>query len=72
MVLFGDRFLFSDKPPFADAWGPGELPGPLASSDSLRNGVRNAVADLAGLALGPSDCWLRPPVTFYVGGRVPV
>jgi len=50
--------------------GPGELPGPLAQSDSLRNGVRMAVADLPvgtpGLRL-----LVRPPVTFYLGGRVP-
>jgi len=51
--------------------GPGELPGPLAPSDSLRNGVRKAIADLpagtAGLRL-----LARPPVTFYLGGRVQV
>ena len=51
--------------------GPGELPGPLAPSDSLRNGVRQAVADLPS---GMQRLLLlaRPPVTFYLGGRVPV
>ncbi len=51
--------------------GPGELPGPLAASDSLRNAVRKAAADLPvgtpGLRL-----LARPPVTFYLGGRVQV
>jgi dolichyl-phosphate-mannose-protein mannosyltransferase len=50
--------------------GPGDLPGPLASSDWLRNAVKQAVADLpadtAGLRL-----LARPPVAFYLGGRVP-
>ena len=50
---------------------PGELPGPPALSDSLRNGVRKAVADLPAGTPG-----LRPParspVLFYAGVRVPV
>jgi hypothetical protein len=51
--------------------GPGELPGPLAPSDLLRNGVRKAVADLPAGTPG-LRLLARPPVTFYVGGRVPV
>jgi len=53
------------------ALGPGELPGPLAPSDSLRNGVRKAVADLPAGTPG-LRLLARPPVTFYVGGRVQV
>jgi hypothetical protein len=49
--------------------GPGESPGPIAPSDTLRIGVREALADL------PKDTFglrllVRPPVTFYVSGRV--
>ncbi len=51
--------------------GPGELPGPLAASDSLRNGVRKAVADLPAGTPGLRRL-ARPPVTFYLGGRVQV
>ena len=49
--------------------GPGELPGPLAASDSLRNAVRKAVADLPAGTPG-LRLLARPPVTFYLGGRV--
>jgi len=51
--------------------GPGALPGPLAPSDLLRNGVRKAVADLPAGTPG-LRLLARPPVAFYVGGRVPV
>jgi dolichyl-phosphate-mannose-protein mannosyltransferase len=51
--------------------GPGELPGPLAPSDSLRNAVRKAMADLPDATRG-LRLLVRPPVTFYLGGRVPV
>ncbi|HMF37755.1 MAG TPA: glycosyltransferase family 39 protein [Isosphaeraceae bacterium] len=51
--------------------GPGELPGPLAPSDLLRSGVRKAVADLPAGTPG-LRLLARPPVTFYLGGRVQV
>ena len=70
MALLAIEFPSSDKPR-SPTMGPGELPGPLAPSDSLRNSVRKAVADLppgtAGLRL-----LARPPVTFYLAGRVAV
>ncbi len=51
--------------------GPGSLPGPLAPSDSLRSAVRKALADLP--AGTPALRLLaRPPVTFYLAGRVAV
>jgi hypothetical protein len=50
--------------------GPGEFPAILSSSDSLRSAVQKFLADLPdgtpGLRL-----LVRPPVTFYLGGRVP-
>lgn len=51
--------------------GPGKLPGPLAPADSLRAAVRQAISDL------PPDTrrlrsLVRPPVVFYLGGRIPV
>ena len=51
--------------------GSRRIAGPLAPSDLLRNGVRNAVADLPAGTPG-LRLLVRPPVTFYVGGRVPV
>ena len=51
--------------------GPGTLPGPLAPSDSLRTATRQVLADLPketpGLRL-----LARPPVRFYLAGRVPM
>lgn len=48
-----------------------QRPSPLSASDSLRNAVRQAAADLPptidGLRL-----LVRPPVTFYLGGRIHV
>ena len=49
--------------------GPGELSGPLAPSDSLRNAVRKAVGDLPAGTPG-LRLLARPPVTFYLGGQV--
>jgi hypothetical protein len=52
-------------------FGSGNLPRPLSASDSLRTAVSDVLRDLPrdipGLRL-----LARPPVTFYLGGRVPV
>src|SRR5262249_14024383 len=49
--------------------GPGQSPRPLDPTDSLRTATARAIADLPpgtpGLRL-----LVRPPVTFYLGGRV--
>jgi 4-amino-4-deoxy-L-arabinose transferase-like glycosyltransferase len=46
-----------------------ELPRPFAHSDSLRNAVRQALADLPAGSSGVR-LLVRPPVTFYLGGRI--
>jgi len=51
--------------------GPGKLPGPLAPADSLRAVVRQVISDL------PPEtkvlrALVRPPVVFYLGGRIPL
>jgi hypothetical protein len=50
--------------------GPAELPGPLATSDSLRSAVGKAIADLPAGTPG-LRLLARPPVLFYLAGRVP-
>lgn len=47
-----------------------DLPGPLAGSDSVRHAVVQARADLPQGTLGVR-LLVRPPVTFYLGGKVP-
>ncbi len=55
----------------APTLGPRELPGPLAASDSLRIAVRHGLSDLPEAAAG-LRLLARPPVRFYLAGRVPV
>jgi 4-amino-4-deoxy-L-arabinose transferase-like glycosyltransferase len=52
--------------------GPGECPGPLAATDSLRLAVNRTVADLQPQATPRLRLLARPSVTFYLGGRIPV
>ncbi|MGC8643516.1 MAG: ArnT family glycosyltransferase [Isosphaeraceae bacterium] len=55
---------------FPAPFGSGDLPRPVARSDSVRIAVKQVLHELppgiAGLRL-----LVRPPVTFYLGGRVP-
>jgi 4-amino-4-deoxy-L-arabinose transferase-like glycosyltransferase len=51
--------------------GPGDCPGPIAPSDTLRIAVRDVVADLPDTTPG-LRLLVRPPVSFYLGGRVAV
>lgn len=50
-------------------FGTGELPRPGASSDSLRDAVAQVLANLPPGTVG-LRLLARPPVTFYLGGRI--
>ncbi len=59
-----DRYLWP-------VMGPGDLPGPLTATDSLRTAVRKSLEDMPSGTPG-LRLLARPPVTFYLGGRVAV
>jgi 4-amino-4-deoxy-L-arabinose transferase-like glycosyltransferase len=67
-TVFMVMILFSSHPAVYFP-GPGNNPGPLGPSDSLKGAVGRALADLPdgtpGLRL-----LVRPPVTFYLSGRI--
>jgi 4-amino-4-deoxy-L-arabinose transferase-like glycosyltransferase len=46
-----------------------ELPSPVSSTDSLRSAVRQLLAGVPA-STGGLRLYVRPPVTFYLGGRV--
>jgi dolichyl-phosphate-mannose-protein mannosyltransferase len=70
-ICIGVLGLLSSGLFLSPVMGPGKLPSPLAPADSLRTAVRKVISDLPPETKG-LRALVRPPVVFYLGGRIPV